>query len=200
MIRFAALLLFLALVAAIDLLRRKPGERRGRDYVLPLLSGVLGAAVGWFNDTQVTAPLSPDYFQLGKGLPAGAGFQGRVARLGLQAGAGAGLLAGAAYVYANRRRRERPSLPLSRLVLQLGKPLGLAVAGGLLFPLAFASFDPLGFRPTLDPLIAPDAVRHFLQVWWIHVGLYAGLLAGLAWGMSTIHRARIRLDEPPALR
>ncbi len=199
-LRFAAFLAFLLSIAAVDLLRREPGARRPRDYALPLISGVVGAAVGLINDVYVTAPLSPDYFRLGKGLAGGDGFGRRVAWLGLQAGAGAGLLAGAAYVYANRRRRERGSLPLAPLLIQLGKPLGLAVAGGVLFPLCFASFDPPGFRPTLEGLLAPDAVRRFFQVWWIHVGLYAGLLAGLAWGMSTIHRSRSALDGGPAPR
>jgi hypothetical protein len=196
--RLTVLLGILLLVAGVDLYRRPTGTRRWLDYAIPLLGGAIGAIVGWINDVFVTSPLSPDYFMLGKGIAGGEGFERRVAALGLQAGMGPGILTGALYAYVNLRRSEQPSLRTSQLALQLGKPLALAIATGILLPLLLGSWDPLGFRPVLTRAISVEGVRNFLRVWWIHVGVYLGTLLGLIWGATTIHRKRGRLPAPQA--
>jgi hypothetical protein len=40
--------------------------------------------------------------------------------------------------------------------------------------------DPLGLTIGLGPLLSTDQIARFKRVWWIHVGLYTGLVLGLS--------------------
>ena len=195
-LRFGFFLLLLSLIALYDLFRNRSRARKWREYSFLLLGGACGALFGAINDLAITSRISPDYFVLGKAIPGGEGFRERVLLLGLQAGLGPGIIGGAFYLYMNTRKREVPSIPFPALIVHLGKPLVGAAGFALLLPLCFSSTDPMGFRFELRGLLTPDETARFLKVWWIHCGIYFGLLVGLLWGAASIQRGRRRLAEP----
>lgn len=51
-------------------------------------------------------------------------------------------------------------------------------------------FDPLGFAPELGEFLAPAAMSRFQAAWGVHLGLYAGGLAGTAAAILRIRRLR----------
>jgi hypothetical protein len=59
-------------------------------------------------------------------------------------------------------------------------PVAGAILGGIAVPMAFSRFDPARFSAQLDTLLDAARISRFRQVWWTHVGLYAGMAAGLA--------------------
>ncbi len=176
------LLLLLVIAGALswnDYRRRGAKAASAREYGFVFLTGALGAAVGGLNDA-ITSRISPDYFILGKGLAEGDGLRGRAILYGLQAGCSGGIVAGAILVYLARRKSVTPAVSFRWLLRRLWIPIAGAVLGGLTLPRLAIAFDPFHLRAQLDSLLASPQVRQFLFVWWVHTGLYAGLVAGLA--------------------
>ena len=138
-----ALLLF---VAFIDLKKNRYAALKWREYSVLIVGGAMGAAFGALNDVLVSSPLSPEYFEFGKGVQAGDGFRLRVALVGLQAGVGPGALAMVVFLYVNSRNPVLPSLPYRKLLPLAVFPMVFAVFFGALFAACLASFDPLDFR------------------------------------------------------
>lgn len=138
----------------------------------------------------ITSSISPSYFTLGKGLPDGDGFKLRVAMFGVQEGLSAGVIAGAVCMYAGRRKSKFSPLGFGELLALLWIPVTGAAAGALLLPLAAGGADPAGLASNMDGALPPAQVIPFVRVWWIHTGLYGGLLAGLLCLTGVVVRRR----------
>jgi hypothetical protein len=176
--RAAFLAGLMVVVAALDLLRHGRAATRYKEYAFIWLTGLMGGLAGGTADL-ITSSISPGYFTLGKGLLGGDGFKLRVALFGLQEGLSAGVIAGAVCLYVSRRKSKYAPLGFGGLLRLLWIPILGAMAGSLLFPLAAGRSDPAGLALNLDGALPAAQVLLFLRVWWIHTGLYAGLLAGL---------------------
>lgn len=185
-VRFLGLLLFLAAAAAVDRWRNGPEARRWREYAFLLAGGGLGAAFGAGVD-QVSMTLSPEYFELGKGIPPGPGFRWGATMVGLQAGFVGGLFVAGVLLVANNPRPGRAALPGRALwaltPVILASALGLAVPGWVLGPV-FLGHD------YASELLGPERLVALLRVWGLHVGLYLGSILGLASAIVSLRRAR----------
>ncbi len=187
--RLFALVALLALVACGELLLRGPRRAtRWREYAALLAAGLVGGAFGAAVD-QLSVTLSPDYFELGKGIAPGPGLRARVAALGLQAGITAGLIAGGVLLAA---RGHGPSAPTLAATARATPAVLLgALAGGPLGAVTLGPLDPLGLRAELGPLLSdPARVRAFCWVWGLHAGVYAGAALGLGVAAWRVRRSR----------
>ena len=178
--RAACLAGLMIIGAAVDLWRHGRAATRHKEYAFICLTGLIGCLAGTVNDL-ITSSISPEYFTAGKGLPSGEGFKQQVAMFGLRQGLSAGVIAGAVCLYVSRRKSKVPPLAFGSLLGLLWMPVVCGVAGALLLPMAAGRFDPAGLALKLDGAIAAAQVPPFLKVWWIHTGLYGGLLAGIIW-------------------
>jgi hypothetical protein len=195
----AALLAALMVIAAlVDLWRHGRNSTRYKEYSFIWLAGFIGCIIGAANDF-ITCSISPEYFTLGKGLPDGEGFRLRAVVFGLKEGLSAGVIGGAVCVYAARRKSKFAPLGFGKLPGLLWMPVLGAVAAAFLLPPAAGHSDPAGLRPRYeDSALSGQLVRGvavgqfdlFLEVWWIHTGLYSGLLAGLLCLAVVVQRRR----------
>jgi hypothetical protein len=185
--RLGALVVLFALIAWIDWRRKAAQATKWREYSFLLVAGLLGGLIGVAID-QVTATISPDYFVLGKGIPTGDGFRLGVAGLGFQAGLVMGMVVGGIYLIANNPRPDRRSLRSMQLLRFALPPV---LASMLLVPLAAFTvhcWDPLNLARELSDLLSPTQTDHFLTVWGMHLGIYAGGILGTSlrrYGNST---------------
>ena len=186
--RVAALISLMAAMAGLELARYGKSATRWREYTFILGAGVAAGLLGSMNDL-LTSSISPDYFILGKGLPADNLWR-NAAALGLQAGFSAGVVAGALCVYAATRTSAHPPLVLDKLILFAWRPLALAVGLAALFLGLLSGLDPMDITTTFTPLLESPQISLLLKVWWIHCGLYAGLIAGVAWIVADVTRQR----------
>lgn len=187
--RIALLLLVLSLVAAIDWLRSRHKATRWKEYGFVVVSGIVGSVFGLLNDL-MTSSISPEYFIFGKGLDPGDGLTLRAGILGMEAGFSAGAIAGAICLYASTRSDGRPPLAIRRLLRFLWRPVVLAPTTALVLVLFCRQLDPAGFSILLDDTLDPKQIERFLTVWWIHSGLYLGLLVSVVWILRDIGRLR----------
>jgi len=173
------LLLGLMLVVSLaDFYRKGAQATKFREYGFIIITGTVGATIGFVNDL-ITSSLSPEYFTLGKGLEEGPDLRLQAGLLGLQVGFSAGVIGGAICLYASRRKSAYPPVKCSRLLQMLWMPVTGAILCGIALPLGFSKFDPAGFSAQLDTLLDAAKISQFRQVWWTHIGLYAGLVIGL---------------------
>lgn len=186
--RVVVLVLLMAIMATVEVIRYGRQAKRWQEYIFVLTVGAIAGIVGMANDI-FTSWLSPHYFILGKGLPAD-GLRWNAAVLGLDAGFTAGVIAGAVCLYVNTRNANVPRLSFRQIATMIWRPLMLAVAGAVLMPLLFSRGDPLGFTPQLAGLLINSQIAKFLLVWWIHLGLYFGLITGVIWMLLGIAQAR----------
>lgn len=166
-------------VALADFYRNGAQAVKYREYGFIIITGSVGAVVGLVNDL-MTSSLSPDYFILGKGLEEGPDLPMQAGLFGLRVGFSAGVIGGAVCLYASRRKSARPPVPFSRLYRMLWMPVTGAILCGIALPLGFSRFDPAQFSAQLDTLLDAERISRFRQVWWTHIGLYAGMVLGLA--------------------
>jgi hypothetical protein len=178
--RAACLAGLMILLAVADLCRHGRAATRHKEYAFIFLTGLIGCLAGIVTDL-ITSSISPDYFTVGKDVLGGAGFARRVAMFGLKQGLSAGVIAGAVSLYVSRRKSKSPPLAFGSLLGLLWMPMACGLAGALLLPLTAGRSDPAGLALKLDGAIATAQVPPFLKVWWIHTGLYGGLLAGVIW-------------------
>jgi hypothetical protein len=179
-------------VAWWDWQRNRARATKWKEYLFLLLVMLLGAVMGVANDL-VTSHLSPEYFIYGKGIIPGPGFRKGVLELATQAGLVAAFVGGAAYLFANNRRPGLPSLTYSRL--------GAYILWPLLSPVFFAVTLGLVSRWLVNARTDAEMTKFFgeskaiwfWRVWYIHLGLYAGLTLGVILGVINIRRARRRL-------
>jgi hypothetical protein len=188
--RAAFLAGLMAAGAIVDLCLRGRASTRYKEYAFIWLTGLIGSLAGATNDL-ITSSICPDYFIVGKGLLGGSGFKLRAAMFGVQEGLSAGVIAGAVCVYVSRRKSKYAALGFGGLLRLLWMPVAGAVAGALLMPLVAGRFDPAGLALKFQAALPGEG--HFnlvLRVWWIHLGLYAGLLAGLVLLIGVVVRRR----------
>lgn len=164
-----------------DLVKPRGQRSRWREYLFLLGAGLGTGLLGVVVDC-VTSTISPEYFLLGKGLSTTSWIE--IAAFGLQAGFGPGIAAGALMLYAN----PEPQQAL-RLFRFLAAPLGLAFLVGSLAGLACHAL-PLFRHPGLEGALTDNRAAAFTRVWVIHLGVYAGGVAGLMWMIFRIRRAK----------
>jgi hypothetical protein len=177
--RVALLLALMIVISAVDLFRNRGQAMKFREYGFVLIAGLLGALIGTTTDL-ITSRISPDYFIWGKGLAAGAKLRQEAAFLGMRVGFSAGVIGGAIALFSCRGARTQPPVSSRALLRALWIPLAGAMLGGLWVPVLFSRLDPLRFAAQLDKVLGPVQINRFREVWWIHIGLYAGLIVGLA--------------------
>jgi hypothetical protein len=177
--RVALLLGLMTVAAAFDYWRRGRQAQRYREYGFIWIAGMLGGLAGFANDC-VTSSISPDYFTLGKGLEAGSGLRWRAGVYGFEAGLSAGIIGGAVCMFIRARNSRFSTEQMRRWLRVLWMPVAGAVLLGLLLPIVADGLDPLGLSAHLGSLLSADQIGRFRRVWWIHMGLYAGLIIGLA--------------------
>ena len=71
----------------------------------------------------------------------------------------------------------------------------LATTTALMMALFFRQLDPFGFSAQLEGILGPRQIQRFLTVWWIHSGLYLGLLVSIVWIIVDIARLRKRQER-----
>lgn len=159
---------------------------RWRASILIVGLGAIGSLVGLSIDL-CTSTISPAYFAVGKGLGWGDGLTLRACGLGLQAGASAGVVAGAVLAYLNYRTGF-PSLPLAR-VIWLGRlPVSAAVPCGVLLGACIALHPPGLLLDSVSPRLQAGQAHAFIVVWATHAGVYFGAIVGLAVAASRLWR------------
>lgn len=155
-------LLFLA-TAMVVRDRRRGGTTRQWEYGWLFLGGAIGAVYGVVNDA-ITVTISPDYFELGKGLSVGEGFRHRATLLGGKAGFSAGA---SACVFWQFVLRHVPAPDQCRMILRwIWIPFTLAGSLALILPLILGHTDPFGFLGQLDGAISEERIDSFITVWW----------------------------------
>jgi hypothetical protein len=161
---------------------RTLAKRKVRDplqgYSVIWLTGLIGGVIGGFTDP-ITSSISPEYFTWGKGILDGEGFQTRVVMFGIKQGISAGVIAGAVCVYVTRRKSKSPPFPFSALLRLIWIPVVGAIVGAVVLPLIAGKSDPANLKAKLPTDLSAAQSASFLRVWWIHTGVYAGLLIGL---------------------
>jgi hypothetical protein len=165
---------------------------RYREYGFVWIAGILGGFIGFANDC-VTSSISPDYFILGKGLEPGNDLRLQAGVYGFKAGLSAGLVGGAVCLFARSRKSGFSSQQMSRLMRMLWMPAATAFLFGLALPFMAGGIDPMGLAARLDSLLTVDQIIRFKRVWWIHTGMYAGLVLGL---IAMISRDRRQSPSP----
>ena len=110
----------------------------------------------------------------------------------MKAGFSAGAIAGAVCLYANTRNRRRPPLAYRRLLGFLWRPVAAAWATSSILALGFHTMDPLDFAAQLVGVLDSQETQRFITVWWIHTGIYLGLIASIVWIILDIVRLRKR--------
>jgi hypothetical protein len=192
--RLGVLAMLMSIVAGIDWRRNGAAATKWREYAFLLAAGLLGGLIGIANDL-ITSTISPDYFVIGKGIPADGYFRLHVVSLGFQAGLMMGMLVGGIYLIANNPKPNRRSLPLVQLFRFALPPILTAIALAPLGALLIGRWDPLNFRSPsqLGNLLNPTQATRFLTVWGMHLGIYAGGLLGTFYGVFAIRRCRTSL-------
>jgi len=176
-------------VVLVDLLVRGRNSTRWREYLVLVVGGAFGAAIGAGIDA-VTSSISPDYFAHGKGLGAAPGLMLRSVLLGARAGFCAGaVVTGLLLVAAG---------PLTSLrwhsVAGIASALGSVGAWSL--ATAAVCFL-LSWRDVRSPPAAPE--MRFVLVGWTHAGAYLGAAVRavlLAWRMARRRAAPGRVTTP----
>jgi hypothetical protein len=166
-------------VSLADLYKKRGEATKFREYGFILITGALGAFIGAMNDL-ITSSISPEYFTLGKGLDEGPDLRLQAGLFGLQVGFSAGVIGGAVCLFVTRRKSSLPAVRFSRLFQLLWMPVTGAILCGVALPLAFSQFDLAKFSVQLSTLLDAEGISRFRKVWWIHLGLYAGMIVGLA--------------------
>jgi hypothetical protein len=191
--RVALLLGLMLVVSMVDFYRNGARALKFREYGFVIVAGAVGAMVGFVNDL-ITSSISPDYFILGKGMEESPDLQIQAGLFGLQVGFSAGVIGGAVCLYASRRKSAHPPANFACLFRLLWMPVAGAMLGGIALPLGFSKFDPAQFSTQLGTLLNAGEISRFQQVWWTHIGLYAGMVIGLT---AMILRAAKERKNPP---
>jgi hypothetical protein len=177
--RVAFLFGLMSVATTADFRRRGRESARYREYGFIWIAGILGGLVGFANDC-VTSSISPDYFTLGKGLEPGNDLRWRAGVYGFKAGLSAGIIGGAVCLFVRVRSSRFSTDRMREMLRTLWMPAAGAVLLGLALPAVAGGFDPLGLSAQLGSLLNAGQIGRFRRVWWIHTGLYAGLVLGLA--------------------
>jgi hypothetical protein len=205
--RISAGISILAILALVDLYRRREEATRWREYAFLLFTVFIAIIYGILND-QLTSRISWEYFYYGKGLDAVLGphlppdpreLSWEAAKVGMKATWAVGLLVGVTCLLANNPHPSRPQLSYPKLLTRTIWPLALACAFAVLLgaaghhgTLAFLSED---FREMLQR--NEFRPRRFMTVYGIHLGGYIGGAIGAILAVLSIRRARRNLTAAP---
>lgn len=179
-LRLGALVLLGATMVTYDRLYRKRRGEREWEYGFLFLMGLLGALYGAACDA-VTSGLSPAYFAVGKGLEGTGTIKHQAMVLGAQAGFSGAVVGCAIWQFALRVLQARKRCGV--ILRYCWVPFSLATLLGILLPVVCRGMDPFGFAERLRSVVSAEYVPGFLTVWWVHLGVYAGLTAGVAVGI-----------------
>ena len=169
--------------------RRRGCTNRQWEYGWLFLAGIIGAIYGVVNDT-ITVSISPDYFELGKGLSVDSGLRHQAILLGGKAGFSAGASACVLWQFI---LRHVPAPTRCRMILRwIWIPFTLAGSLAFILPIILGHTDPLGFGERLVGVISRERIDSFLTVWWAHIGAYLGLIIGL---LTAIAMSRIKVES-----
>ncbi len=177
--RVALLVGLMALAAGVDFWRHGREASKYREYGFILVAGMAGGLVGFVNDC-ITSSISPEYFILGKGLEAGEDLRLQAGEYGLREGLSAGVIGGAVCLFAATRKCRFSPERAGRMLQRLWMPILGAILVGLALPVIAGGWDPAGLSARLESALKAEQIARFRRVWWIHTGLYAGLVVGLA--------------------
>jgi hypothetical protein len=168
----AALKIFFPVLRA----RQAPDRRALREYLFLLATAAAGAVFAAGLDS-ITSRLSPEYFTLGKGLPHDAQFALRVVARGVQSGTTAGVALGAVLLFAVGRARPA-EFPHRWLFMTMALVTLAAASGAALAALIPAELAPLKLDSDTTRILGASVAARFNSVRTIHLGAYAGALAG----------------------
>lgn len=187
--RVIALAVLMAGVASLDLVRHRRRASRWKEYLFLWVVAGVAALCGAANDSW-TVRISPDYFVVGKGLPAAGVWVGAV-ELGARAGFSAGAVAAALCLFVASAGRRYPVLGVPGLARLVWRPLLTTPVVAVLLFTARDGLQSLEVVHDLAEVIGPERTMAFVRVWAIHGGMYAGLAVGLVWMMVAIVRSRM---------
>jgi len=192
--RLAALLAIAAAIAWWDWRRHRQRATKWKEYGFLVSVALLGAIIGVANDT-VTSRLSPEYFIYGKGIAPGPNFSKGVLELAFQAGLVAAFVGGAAYLFANNPKAGRPSLSYRQLYSLVKWPILGAILLATILGVGSKWFVGPQIDSEMTKVFGETKTIWFWRVWYIHLGLYSGLLIGVGWGILAIRRIRSKLSQ-----
>ncbi len=198
--RVLLLIVVLAVFAGIDRWRKGAEATRWREYALLLAAAFLGGTFAALND-QLSLWLSPEFFELGKGIERDESFRYNVTEMGFHAGFLAGAIAAGVLLIANNPKPERPGLTLRRLLPSVPIVLVPAVLGGAAGAFLWPGLVQVLAIEALQNLAAslpPGKGEALLRVNGIHGGLYLGALIGLVVSVWRVRRERTRLTPTDA--
>lgn len=189
-IRFVILICLMTMVAIIDYLLNRKSLWKAKEYASVLLAGLIGALFGALND-QITCSISPDYFNVGKGLELDSNFRINVGILGAEAGFFVGFLIYGIYLIIIKSNRDTNLYVYRSLLFKLKYPLYYSI---ILIPILIVIV--LCIKNVIPEysffyLVPALRVRLFLIVWGWHIGLYFGAFFGAVHG-SLLVKKRIK--------
>jgi hypothetical protein len=192
--RVTLLLFVMAVVVIVDFKRNRKSASKHKEYGFILFAGMIGAVIGMLNDL-ITSGISPDYFIYGKDLECGSNLQWRAGIFGAQEGISAGIIGGAICLFATSQKSGYSPETMRFLLRGLWMPSMGAVVAGFALPLIAGTVDPFRLSKQLDSFLGSEKIDEFLHAWWIHIGLYIGLVFGIA---ALIWRTRSQSRNWPA--
>ena len=169
--RLLALTCLLILIAVWDYSQKRAQAQRWREYLKLYACAGIASVFGALNDIY-TVSISPDYFAHGKGLGAGEDLTIKAVLLGAQAGCVAGFVCGGCLLIRFKQLAWSPLL--RRVAVIISTALVCSQIGAYVYPLMIEAKD---LFSEVDWSSEREAA--FMQVWGMHIGLYAGALIGL---------------------
>ena len=185
-LRFPVVTGLFIIIALVDYAKNKERATRFKEYLFVLTLVALSMVLGILHDC-ITFYISPEYFQVAKGLGSNAKFFPDVILLALNASYSFGLVAGIALVAANNPSTKFPQLSY----MQLSKFIVYPLIAAVLTSISLASIRPL--IPIDFSSIFGDQVKFpqsFDTVALIHWGTYLGSAIGILIAIRKIRTAR----------
>lgn len=189
--RIAFAITFFSVRGICDWLRHPENPARAKEYLFLVVSMIVAVLYGIIHD-HITATISPEYFLGAKGLAADPRpFRLAVTSLAIKATYGPGVLAGAFLLIANNPSPKKPRLSYSHLLCLCVYPVAMAALGATAGGLWLAGSGRETWLVDIAQIHAPtDRVVHFLVVWGVHAGSYAGATLGTVLAIVVVHRRR----------
>ncbi len=204
-LRIGGGLAILVTLGLIDWLRNGQQGQRWREYLFLAATTAGAVCYGVLND-QIACGISWEYFYYGKGLdqllgsgvpPPMMALRWQVAILAVAATWWAGLLIGAVLLVANHPKLPLPQLRIAQILWKLPAIVTLCLVGATVIGIVGWQGGLARFSADVNHLVEIDVwhPRHFMAVWGINIGGYAGAMLGMAAGALSILHHRLRLRQ-----